>query len=245
MNEVQMVMIAIYGDPPVDGKYQQPEVAATERMMAAGLTPARATSLMAWVRGNDFWNGIVQSTRTLEKNLRRISGEFDKANGTEGRPYDATRGPVKDESLRPEQMFIGIKDPRMLQVREDLEQEIRDCEAQGIRGKALFQKIMRGRRAKDIGLLPQEVAATEPEPQAEYSPPRDPGVFDAFEEGSRIAEIQAGLPDDQEHADEFAVLGEIGSWLGNNRECGRGEYDLAARRIRAAATPPDEPEGLE
>lgn len=74
-------------------------------------------------------------------------------------------------------------------------------------------------------------------------PEFDPNIFDPWREAQKLDRMLTDMPDDQDVAQEFGILTDIRHWLDQNRECGRGEYDLAACRIRAAATPPDEPEG--
>lgn len=71
-------------------------------------------------------------------------------------------------------------------------------------------------------------------------PEFDPNAFDPWREAQKLDRILTDMPDDQEHAEEFAILTDIRHWLDQNRECGKREYQVAANRIRAAATPPDE-----
>lgn len=71
-------------------------------------------------------------------------------------------------------------------------------------------------------------------------PEFDPNTFDPWRQAQRIDQLMSETPDDQEHAIEFGILTETRHWLDQNRECGRKEYELAERRIRAAAIPPDE-----
>lgn len=84
--------------------------------------------------------------------------------------------------------------------------------------------------------------------KADREPPPgfDGNDFSALAEAGRLGTKAAELPDDGEHAAEYAILAELAGWLQANAEVGRGEYRAKEQALRHPPARAADPfEGLE
>lgn len=228
---VTAILDAIYGDE-TRRSYMPDEVGAVKRMIHdRHLTPVRARHLMDFVRRTPRF-AYVKTAVALETHYLMVSGAAEANQDQIYRPYDAPRSPSR-EALRPEQMFVGIVDPEMRKVRDDLAARIAAAEAQGIRGPALFRAIhgwdFKAETVANETKLPREVVAgaradVRAERAAEQPVLPMPEGFDLVRARLDLEARAQAIESAPGMEAEYLRLVRLISWCVDNPEAGETEF---------------------